>query len=315
MRPERPIWERHILDERPGFVATALGGTDAVQRFSRNRVGRDFVVGDIHGMYRALARLLTGLAFDPAADRLFAVGDLVDRGPDSPAALTWLNECPWFHPVRGNHDQMLLDSEAEQQGIHGEEWSVWALNDNGWWESVPGPQRREFAERFARLPFAIEIECDSGIVALVHADVPEDRTWDAFCAALRAGSRADSYHAIWSRRRWEQLALAPAGGVVPPVEGTPVRVICGHTAVRAVMRHANLWNIDTGAGRAGVWPDARLSAVRIHPEPMALFQGPPITPDGIGEAGECHEDGHHAIRGEIRTGCAGSDTGAGRRTR
>lgn len=277
MQPERPIWERQILAERPGFVATALGGANAVQRFSRNRTGRDFVVGDIHGMYQALNRFLAGLAFDPESDRLFAVGDLVDRGPDSAAALTWLSEYRWFHSVRGNHDQMLLDAAAEQREIHGEEWKVWALNGNGWWESVPDSQCREFVRRFARLPFAIEIECESGMVAVVHADVPEDRTWDTFCDALRAGSREDSYHAIWSRRRWEWIALPGASATVPPVEGTPVQVICGHRAVREARQFANLWNIDTGAVRAGNWPGARFSAVRIHPGPLALFQGAPIA--------------------------------------
>ena len=54
-----------------------------------NDRGRDFVVGDLHGCYDALMRQLDARGFDPAADRLLSVGDLVDRGPDSRRCLSW----------------------------------------------------------------------------------------------------------------------------------------------------------------------------------------------------------------------------------
>ncbi|WP_291510963.1 metallophosphoesterase [Acidithiobacillus sp.] len=72
-----------------------------------NRAGRDFIVGDLHGHPDALQILLDRVAFDEDTDRLFSVGDLVDRGPNSAKALDLLDE-PWFHPVLGNHDAMLL---------------------------------------------------------------------------------------------------------------------------------------------------------------------------------------------------------------
>lgn len=72
-----------------------------------NDVGRDFVMGDLHGCRAMLDTLLDHVRFDPATDRLFSVGDLVDRGPDSAGCLELLVE-PWFFPVLGNHDAMLL---------------------------------------------------------------------------------------------------------------------------------------------------------------------------------------------------------------
>ena len=49
--------------------------------------GRDLVVGDVHGCFRTLDGALCELRFDTDSDRLFGVGDLVDRGPHSAEAL------------------------------------------------------------------------------------------------------------------------------------------------------------------------------------------------------------------------------------
>lgn len=46
-----------------------------------NRRGRDFIVGDLHGQKALLERALPLVNFDPAADRLIALSDLIDRGP------------------------------------------------------------------------------------------------------------------------------------------------------------------------------------------------------------------------------------------
>ena len=51
-----------------------------IQRFPKNESGRDFVIGDLHGMTEFLFKLLDYVCFDPAKDRLFSVGDLIDRG-------------------------------------------------------------------------------------------------------------------------------------------------------------------------------------------------------------------------------------------
>lgn len=80
-------------------------GNARVQRFHLNATGRDFAVGDIHGHFGRLDAALAAAKFSPDHDRLFAVGDLVDRGPESADVLAWL-ERPWFHAICGNHDLM-----------------------------------------------------------------------------------------------------------------------------------------------------------------------------------------------------------------
>lgn len=66
-----------------------------------NSLGRDFIVDDLHGCLDLLDIELDRVGFDPAVDRLFSVGDLIDRGPDSMGCLRLLNK-PWFFAVRGN---------------------------------------------------------------------------------------------------------------------------------------------------------------------------------------------------------------------
>ncbi|MGZ3159300.1 MAG: metallophosphoesterase, partial [Burkholderiaceae bacterium] len=78
-----------------------------IRKLPTNLQGKDFVVGDVHGCVDLLLRLLGEVKFDPDHDRLFAVGDLIDRGPYSMESLI-LSASPWFYSVQGNHEAMML---------------------------------------------------------------------------------------------------------------------------------------------------------------------------------------------------------------
>jgi serine/threonine protein phosphatase 1 len=207
-----------------------------VQRYGRNSRGRDFVVGDIHGCFELLRQAMDEVDFSPRNDRLFSVGDLIDRGPQSTETLEWLGR-PWFHPCLGNHEEMAL------QSLHDNEVLLnWVLfNGAEWWLELDNNSRLKYISAFGQLPVAMEIETRQGRVGIVHADVPGGLSWPDFLDALEGGDNAMREIALWGRRRAEGLVTAPVEGID--------RLVCGHTITtdRRIHRRANVWFIDTGA--------------------------------------------------------------------
>lgn len=122
------------------------------------------IIGDVHGELEALTGLLEVLGYDPAGRhprgrRLVFVGDLGDRGPDSPGVIRFVSalvasglaQC-----VLGNHELNLLRGSPK--------------NGNGWFfaedhdrqagryrhsRQASGEERERFLHFFASLPLAL----------------------------------------------------------------------------------------------------------------------------------------------------------------
>ncbi|MBY4675116.1 metallophosphoesterase [Marinobacterium arenosum] len=201
-----------------------------LQRFERNKRGHDFAVGDLHGHFTLLLRKLRQIGFNPDADRLFSVGDLIDRGPDSMKCMGMMFE-PWFWAVRGNHEEMMFDALLRDGSI-----DLWLWNGGGWMAKENMEELKALAQMLDKwLPCAIELESAAGHVGIVHAEVPGD-DW----AGVEAG---DIKTMTWARRRVSERRCNPVRGIDA--------VICGHTPVSEPMRLGNVNYIDTGAFTTG----------------------------------------------------------------
>lgn len=75
---------------------------------------KTYFIGDVHGCCRTLKKLVTEKIKPVKEDLLYFIGDYIDRGPDSKEVVDYILELQMegFNVVtlRGNHEQMLLDS-------------------------------------------------------------------------------------------------------------------------------------------------------------------------------------------------------------
>ena len=78
-----------------------------------------YAIGDIQGCYTELQQLLQQIHFDPVQDKLWLVGDLVNRGPDSLQVLRLIKSLgDSAITVLGNHDLHLLAVAAGVAELH-----------------------------------------------------------------------------------------------------------------------------------------------------------------------------------------------------
>ncbi len=81
----------------------------ALPHHTNSKEGFDYAIGDIQGCYDSLLTLLDHIQFDDRRDRLWLVGDIVNRGPESLAVLRFIRSLHQTPRITlGNHDLHLL---------------------------------------------------------------------------------------------------------------------------------------------------------------------------------------------------------------
>ena len=72
-------------------------------------MSRIFVIGDIHGAYRALMQCLERSNFDYEQDQLICLGDVCDGWPETRRCIEELLTINHLTYILGNHDTWTLD--------------------------------------------------------------------------------------------------------------------------------------------------------------------------------------------------------------
>mgnify|MGYP001809919764 CR=1 FL=1 len=262
-----------------------------------------YAIGDLQGCYRELRTLLDRLAFDPHADQLWFVGDLVNRGPDSLAVLRFVRDLgDAALVVLGNHDLHLLALAAGNRR-HAAKNTLDAV--------LKAPDRDELLDWLRHRPL-LHHDAERRFT-LIHAGLPPqwDLTEARSCAAeleavLRSGDR-DYLLALYGNQpnRWSpaltgmdrlrfitncftrlrfctpdgKLALKEKGelgsqspGLIPwfQVPGRRTRddrIIFGHWSTLGYRDGDNIWAIDSGC----LWGGA-LTAICLDDWPMRPIQ-------------------------------------------
>lgn len=253
-----------------------------IRTFVANVEGRDFAIGDLHGSFSLFEKLLDYLDFDPLKDRMFSVGDLCDRGPDSQRCLELLYE-PWFHAVLSNHEQMMW--EAFNGGIMGQYWlqngGAWGIEALNTWRtrnrpSADGGARLASIEEHrlfdlldivGELPFIMTIgRQGGGRVHIIHAELPPGHviTDDVLASPEKVLELAtiqshDGDFFAWGRhifRGFYQADLSNLDKVRRAVfyhnldrtfNDQLSHIVSGHTILQQPLTIIGQTNIDTGA--------------------------------------------------------------------
>ncbi|NCN26756.1 hypothetical protein GW915_04205 [bacterium] len=74
---------------------------------------RQIIVGDVHGCYAELCRLLDKVCFDPSNDHLILLGDLINKGPSSKECYEFATLTPSVTVLMGNHEKGFAQAYLE----------------------------------------------------------------------------------------------------------------------------------------------------------------------------------------------------------
>ncbi len=259
-----------------------------------------YAIGDIHGCWLTLQRLLRRIDWDKKEDRLLLVGDLVNRGPSSLEVLRWAySNRKTVTAVLGNHDLHLL---ARSIGAR-------TRPDDTLDEVLSAPDRDELLN-WVRNNQLAHLEDNTLLVhAGVHPDWSVDDVERLACDVSRRLKEKDGLACLYELRKtmWkadlrgdERLAAALAimtSVRVLTISGFPVfaftgkqeqmppgcrpwfeesriiqseiGILFGHWAMLGLSRQGSAICLDSGCHWGGALTAMRLEDEKLFSEPVA----------------------------------------------
>lgn len=142
--------------------------SEKIRRYNKNNFGKTLIVGDLHGMRSALDHALSLIGFDTSTDILYATGDLIDRGAENFATLDLIYE-DWFRSVRGNHDEMMIQTQLYCCNDHKRTW----VNNGGMWmvSELPSVLNDYAYDMRKKMPLVIVVGEGEDRFNIVHAEL------------------------------------------------------------------------------------------------------------------------------------------------
>ncbi len=215
-------------------------------------VSRVFVMGDIHGAYRALRQCLERSKFDYDNDRLICLGDVCDGWPETKASVDELLQIKNLIYILGNHDwwtlEWMLSGRAEKIWYdQGGKATIRSYQDN-----IP-PDHVAFLSK-AKLYYVYQNKL------FVHAGIDP----------LRPLEEQDLNTFLWDRNL-ASIALDLYEKSVAGKLSSFDEIYIGHTPIPypTPIKSFEVWLMDTGAGWSGV-----LSMMNI--ETKEIFSSDPV---------------------------------------
>lgn len=198
---------------------------------------RTFVVGDIHGAYRALVQVLDKVSFDPKEDKLIVIGDVCDGWPETYEVVDYLLQCDNVVSVLGNHDLWFLD------------WLNDTIDDisyNSWYRQGGASTIRSYSEKtnFSFPQSHIDFVAN---MKPYHIENNKLYVHGGFIRSVPLHEQ-DTYDLVWDRSLWYV-----AKETQQQVDGWD-DIFIGHTTIGKgpPVQCGNVINLDTGAGWDGV---------------------------------------------------------------
>jgi len=141
---------------------------------------RRIFIGDVHGHYEALMVLLDAIA-PGATDRVYFVGDLVDRGPNSAQVIDFVMHSS-YQCILGNHEQMFVEAIGNNQAFDFRQAWLYSGGKATLDSYKNGRVLPEHLEWLRSLPTYLDL----GDIWLVHAGVDprlplEEQNAEQFC--------------------------------------------------------------------------------------------------------------------------------------